>query len=70
MTFQVHRAVWELRRQGFHDIACEAEARWARGEILSPDSLRRLSSWLTHLVTKCHRDSYALAASNRASDLF
>jgi hypothetical protein len=68
MTLQRNLTVWELRRQGFHELAWEAEARWNSGELFTPDHHTRLSLRLKQLVQQCNRDAAAVSPSNRAAE--
>ena len=69
ITFRMNRVVWELRRQGYQDLARRAETHWKRGEIFSPDIRIQLSLRLACFINQCNRESYALSVSNDAADL-
>jgi hypothetical protein len=36
MTSYRDKAIWELRRQGYHAVADEAQVAWARGDGYTP----------------------------------
>ncbi|WP_295887720.1 hypothetical protein [uncultured Thiohalocapsa sp.] len=50
MTTYQDKAVWELCRQGFHNVAEEAEAAWSRGKGYAPKEPLPLARGVMELI--------------------
>ncbi len=44
------RAVWELRRQGLHTVAADAEAAWQRGEAFHPTASSPIAREIMEMI--------------------
>ena len=55
MTIDQDTAIWEMRRQGLHNLAYEAERRWENGKPVKREELAQATRQLWTLVERCNR---------------
>jgi type II secretory pathway component PulF len=55
MTIDQDTAIWEMRRQGLHNLAYEAEQRWENGKPVKREELAQATRQLWTLVERCNR---------------
>jgi hypothetical protein len=54
MTPNQRRAIWELCRQGLHEVADQAEKAWLRGESFVPDRPVPMAREVAQLIKMCN----------------
>jgi hypothetical protein len=54
MTPNQNRAVWELCRQGLHNVAEQAEKAWSTGEHFEPAQHTPLAREIAQLIKMCN----------------
>ena len=55
MTIDQDTAIWEMRRQGLHNLAYVAEQRWENGKPIKREELAQATRQLWTLVERCNR---------------
>jgi hypothetical protein len=62
MTPNQRRAVWELCRQGLHEVADQAEKSWSYGDTFEPDQTLPLAREIAQLIKMCNWELRPIAA--------
>jgi hypothetical protein len=62
MTPNQRKAVWELCRQGLHEVADQAEKSWAYGHTFEPDQGIPLAREIAQLIRMCNWELRPIAA--------
>lgn len=55
MTIDQDTAIWEMRRQGLHNLAYMAEQRWEHGKPVDREDVQRATRMVWILVERCNR---------------
>jgi hypothetical protein len=55
MTMDQDTAIWEMRRQGLHNLAYMAEQRWEHGKPVDREDVQRATRMVWILVERCNR---------------